>query len=284
LVVHPDHHHKLIDGRVISARVLDEVTASINDIKKNGITPALAVVLVGDDPASTVYVRNKKLMCDKVGINSLEYKLKNTTTETELLELIDRLNKDDDVNGILVQFPLPEHINKQTIINFINPNKDVDGLHPINAGKLMNGIESLVPSTPQGSHIMLKSKVDDLSGMNAVVIGRSNLVGKPMCQLLTNSNCTVTQVHSKTRNIESYTKNADILIAAIGMPKFVNADWVREGSIVIDVGINRITYERDGETKTKLVGDVDFNGVIEKVAYYTCSRWSWFDDSSMPNE
>lgn len=269
MVVDPKHHHKLIDGKVISARVLDEVTASINEIRKNGITPTLAVVLVGDDPASAVYVRNKKLMCEKVGIHSLEYKLESTTTENELLDLIDRLNKDDDVNGILVQFPLPAHINKQTIINFINPNKDVDGLHPINAGKLMNGIESLVPCTPQGSHIMIKSIVDDLSGMNAVVIGRSNLVGKPMCQLLTNSNCTVTQVHSKTRNIESYTKSADILIAAIGIPKFVNADWVREGSIVIDVGINRITYERDGETKTKLVGDVDFEGVIEKVASIT---------------
>ena len=216
---------KIIDGKIISSKVLKEVSESIIQIKSNGLEPCLAVVLVGNDPASSVYVRNKKLMCEKVGIKSIDFNLDERISEEELLDIIINLNKDKTTNGILVQFPLPSHIDKQKIINTISPDKDVDGLHPINAGRLMNNVETLVPCTPQGCMIMLRTCLDDLSGKNAVVIGRSNLVGRPMCQLLTNSDCTVTQVHSKTINIEDFISQADILIAAIGIPKFVRAEW-----------------------------------------------------------
>jgi|TARA_B110000444_G_scaffold261254_1_gene312117 methylenetetrahydrofolate dehydrogenase (NADP+) / methenyltetrahydrofolate cyclohydrolase len=260
---------KIIDGKIISLKVLEEVSKSIIDIKAKGLNPSLAVILVGNDPASSVYVRNKKIMCEKVGIKSTEFKLDENINEEQILDLINTLNKDSGTNGILVQFPLPAHINKQKIINKIAPDKDVDGLHPINAGRLMNNVESLVPCTPQGCMIMLKTRHEDLSGKNAVVIGRSNLVGRPMCQLLTNSDCTVTQVHSKTLNIENYISRADILIAAIGIPKFVKAEWLKEKSIIIDVGINRISVNSNGENKKKLVGDVDFEEAIKKVSAIT---------------
>ncbi|MGI9312157.1 MAG: bifunctional 5,10-methylenetetrahydrofolate dehydrogenase/5,10-methenyltetrahydrofolate cyclohydrolase [Alphaproteobacteria bacterium] len=260
---------KIIDGKIISSKVLKEVSESIIQIKSNGLEPCLAVVLVGNDPASSVYVRNKKLMCEKVGIKSIDFNLDERISEEELLDIIINLNKDKTTNGILVQFPLPSHIDKQKIINTISPDKDVDGLHPINAGRLMNNVETLVPCTPQGCMIMLRTCLDDLSGKNAVVIGRSNLVGRPMCQLLTNSDCTVTQVHSKTINIEDFISQADILIAAIGIPKFVKAEWLKDRSVIIDVGINRISDNSEGNNKKKLVGDVDFDEAIKKVAAIT---------------
>jgi len=264
-----DLKHKIIDGKIISGLLVEKVSTAIFELTKKDIKPTLAVVLIGDDPASQVYVRNKKIMCEKVGIQSVEYKFGVDIKESELLSLIDSLNRDKGVNGILVQFPIPPHISKQKAINAISPEKDVDGLHPINAGKLMNNIECLTPCTPQGSMIMINSIAEDTSGMNAVVLGRSNLVGKPMSQLLTNANCTVTQVHSKTRDIQSFTSQADILVAAIGIPNFVKSDWVKKDAIVIDVGINRVESDQNTTTKTKLVGDVDFDDVFDKVSAIT---------------
>ena len=264
-----ESQHKIIDGKVISGLLVEQVTAAISELYKKDIKPTLAVVLIGNDPASEVYVRNKKIMCEKVGIHSLEYKLTPDVQELELLSLIDSLNRDKNINGILVQFPIPSHISKQKIINTILPEKDVDGLHPINAGKMMNNIECLTPCTPQGSMMMINSVAKDISGMNAVVLGRSNLVGKPMCQLLVNADCTVTQVHSKTKDIKSLTSQADILVAAIGIPNFVKSDWVKKDSIVIDIGINRIKSGEGASAKTKLVGDVDFEDVFDKVSAIT---------------
>ncbi len=261
--------HKIIDGKIISGLLVEKVSAGIFEFTKKDITPTLAVVLIGDDPASQVYVRNKKIMCEKVGIQSVEYKFGEDIKETELLSLIDSLNRDKGINGILVQFPIPPHISKQKTINAISPDKDVDGLHPINAGKLMNNIECLTPCTPQGSMIMINSIAEDTSGMNAVVLGRSNLVGKPMSQLLINANCTVTQVHSKTKDIQSFTSQADILVAAIGIPNFVKSDWVKKDAIIIDVGINRVASDQNATAKTKLVGDVDFEDVFDKVSAIT---------------
>ena len=261
--------HKIIDGKIISGLLVEKVSAGIFELTKKDITPTLAVVLIGDDPASQVYVRNKKIMCEKVGIQSVEYKFGEDIKETELLSLIDSLNRDKGINGILVQFPIPPHISKQKTINAISPDKDVDGLHPINAGKLMNNIECLTPCTPQGSMIMINSIAEDTSGMNAVVLGRSNLVGKPMSQLLINANCTVTQVHSKTKDIQSFTSQADILVAAIGIPNFVKSDWVKKDAIIIDVGINRVASDQNATAKTKLVGDVDFEDVFDKVSAIT---------------
>ena len=261
--------HKIIDGKIISGLLVEKVSAAIFELTKKDIKPTLAVVLIGDHPASQVYVRNKKIMCEKVGIQSVEYKFGVDIKESELLSLIDSLNRDKGVNGILVQFPIPPHISKQKTINAISPEKDVDGLHPINAGKLMNNIECLTPCTPQGSMIMINSIAEDTSGMNAVVLGRSNLVGKPMSQLLTNANCTVTQVHSKTRDIQSFTSQADILVAAIGIPNFVKSDWVKKDAIIIDVGINRVESDQNATAKTKLVGDVDFKDVFDKVSAIT---------------
>ena len=261
--------HKIIDGKIISGLLVEKVSAGIFELTKKNIKPTLAVVLIGNDPASQVYVRNKKIMCEKVGIESVEYKFGEDIKETELLSLIDSLNRDKGINGILVQFPIPPHISKQKTINAISPDKDVDGLHPINAGKLMNNIECLTPCTPQGSMIMINSIAEDTSGMNAVVLGRSNLVGKPMSQLLINANCTVTQVHSKTKDIQSFTSQADILVAAIGIPNFVKSDWVKKDAIIIDVGINRVESDQNATAKTKLVGDVDFEDVFDKVSAIT---------------
>lgn len=261
--------YRLIDGKVISASLLIDVTRKIKELSLESIEPSLAVVLVGDDPASQVYVRNKKRTCDQVGIRSIEYKLESTVKEIELLKLIDKLNDDKNLNGILVQFPLPSHINKQLIINAINPMKDVDGLHPINAGKLLNQINGLVPCTPQGCMIMLKSIGINLSGKSALVIGRSNLVGKPIAQLLLNADCTVTHAHSKTSNIEELTLNADIIIAAVGIPNYIKGSMIKKNAVVIDVGMNRIPYTKDGIIKSRLVGDVEFNSAIELVSAIT---------------
>ncbi len=261
--------HILIDGKVVAASVLRRVKREIEELRLKSIIPSLAVVLIGDDPASQVYVRNKKRRCDEVGIRSIEYKLESTVKEIELLELIDQLNKDNDLNGILVQFPLPNHINKQLVINAIDPAKDVDGLHPINSGKLSNQINGLVPCTPQGCMIMLESIGINLSGKNALVIGRSNLVGKPMAQLLLNADCTVTHAHSKTNNIEQLTLNADIIIAAVGIPNYIKGNMIKRGSVVIDVGMNRISYTKDGIIKSRLVGDVEFDSATHVVSAIT---------------
>lgn len=248
--------HRVIDGKAIATDVREGVARNVAKLKaEHGLTPGLTVVLVGEDPASKVYVKNKGEQTKATGMNSWEHRLPATVSEAELLALVDKLNKDPTVNGILVQLPLPKHINAERVLNTIDPNKDVDGFHPVNVGRLWIGERTLVPCTPTGSVILAKSVEPNLSGMNAVVIGRSNIVGKPVAALLLRENCTVTVAHSKTRNIQSVVKGADLLIAAVGIPEMVRGDWVKPGAIVIDVGINRVPSS-DG--KTKLVGDVNY--------------------------
>ena len=254
----------LIDGKHYSAEVKARVAGGVEALKaKHGITPALAVVLVGEDPASKVYVASKGRACAEVGIRSIEHRLPETTSEDELLALVRQLNEDPEVSGILVQFPVPAQISQQAVINTIDPLKDVDGLHPLNAGRLASGLDAMVPCTPYGAYLMLKGVRDDLSGLKALVIGRSNLVGKPVAQLLLKENCTVTMAHSRTKDLRAEARAADILVAAIGRPHFVQADWVKPGALVIDVGINRIPAPEKGEGKTRLVGDVDFTPASE---------------------
>jgi methylenetetrahydrofolate dehydrogenase (NADP+)/methenyltetrahydrofolate cyclohydrolase len=246
----------LIDGKAIAARVRADVAAEVARMKSQyGFQPGLAVVLVGEDPASKVYVRNKAEQTVEVGMASFEHKLSETTSEAALLDLVARLNADPSVHGILVQMPLPKHIDSAKVLDSIDPAKDVDGFHPMNVGKLSIGEPALAPCTPVGSIILAKSVKHDLSGLDAVVIGRSNIVGKPMAQLLLRENCTVTIAHSRTKDLPGVVRRADLVIAAIGKPEFVKGDWIKPGAIVIDVGINRIV-KPDG--KGKLVGDVDF--------------------------
>ncbi|MFD1157149.1 bifunctional methylenetetrahydrofolate dehydrogenase/methenyltetrahydrofolate cyclohydrolase FolD [Roseovarius aestuarii] len=246
---------QIIDGKAFAASVREKVTGHVNRLKEeNGITPGLAVVLVGEDPASQVYVRSKGKQTVEVGMNSFEHKLDVDTPETELLTLIDKLNNDRDVHGILVQLPLPDHMNADKVINAIAPEKDVDGFHISNVGLLGTGQKSMVPCTPLGSLMMLRDHLGSLSGKDAVVIGRSNIVGKPMAQLLLGESCTVTIAHSRTKDLPDVVRRADIVIAAVGRPEMVPGDWIKPGATVIDVGINRI--ERNG--KNILVGDVDF--------------------------
>lgn len=248
----------LIDGKQISQQVIDEVATEVADFSAQyGFAPGLAVVLVGEDPASHVYVRNKVKRAEEVGMNSIEHRLPMDCSQETLNKLIDELNANPAVHGILVQLPLPGHLNEEEVIEAISPEKDVDGFHPLNVGALACGEATLIPCTPLGCMIMLKQQLGDLSGKNAVVIGRSNIVGKPMAALLLQANCTVTIVHSRTQDIESICSQADIVVAAIGKPEFVNSEWVKPGAVVIDVGINAI--ERDG--RRKLVGDVDFANV-----------------------
>lgn len=245
-----------IDGKAIAAKVRADVAAEVARIKKeHGFQPGLAVVLVGEDPASKVYVRNKAQQTVEVGMQSFEHKLPEETTESFLLDLVAKLNADPNVHGILVQMPLPKHIDSPKVLESIDPAKDVDGFHPMNVGKLSIGERALAPCTPVGSIILAKSVKHDLSGMEAVVIGRSNIVGKPMAQLLLRENCTVTIAHSRTRDLPGVVRRADLVVAAIGKPEFVKGDWIKPGALVIDVGINRIV-KPDG--KGKLVGDVDF--------------------------
>ena len=252
----------LIDGKKISQQVVEEAATEVSDfIAAYDVQPGLAVVLVGDDPAIHVYVRNKIKRAAEVGLNSMEHRLPKTCSQQELIDLIEALNIDEKVHGILVQLPLPEHIDEAEILNRINPVKDVDGFHPLNVGALSSGKPSLVPCTPLGCMIMLKKVHENLSGKNAVVIGRSNIVGKPMAALLLQENCSVTILHSRTKNIEALCAQADIVVVAIGRPEFVSAHWIKPGATVIDVGINSI--ERDG--RKKLVGDVDFSSV-EKIS------------------
>ena len=252
----------IIDGKAVSAAVKDEVKNEVEQLKKSGSVPCLAVVLVGNDPASKVYVGNKKKACEYCGIKSLEYLLDENTTEEELLSLINVLNNDSAVNGILVQLPLPKHINEEHIINSIVPSKDVDAFHPVNVGKIMIGNPDFLPCTPAGVMEMLKKYNIETCGKDCVIIGRSNIVGKPMAMLMLAANATVTVCHSKTANIKEKCKNADIIIAAVGKAGFVTADMVKDGAVVIDVGINR---NREG----KLCGDVDFESVSQKASYIT---------------
>jgi len=250
----------IIDGKAFAAQVRGQVAQHVTRLKDDhGITPGLAVVLVGADPASEVYVKSKGKMTKEVGMKSVEHRLADTTSEAELLALIDTLNKDDTIHGILVQLPLPDHLNEDLVISAIDPAKDVDGFHISNVGLLGTGQKSMVPCTPLGCLMMLRDHHGTLSGMDAVVIGRSNIVGKPMAQLLLNDSCTVTVAHSRTKDLAAVVRRADIVIAAVGRPEMVPGDWIKPGATIIDVGINRLDAPERGEGKTRLVGDVDFD-------------------------
>ncbi|MGI9378833.1 MAG: bifunctional methylenetetrahydrofolate dehydrogenase/methenyltetrahydrofolate cyclohydrolase FolD [Methyloligellaceae bacterium] len=254
----------LIDGKAIASDLRTQLTANVAKlVKDHGVKPGLAVVLVGDDPASEVYVRSKSKQTVEVGMESFKYALAADTSESDLLDLITKLNNDNRIHGILVQLPLPQHINEGRVIEAINPAKDVDGFHPVNIGRLVAGEESLIPCTPQGCIILAKSAKADLTGCHAVVVGRSNIVGKPVAQLLLQENCTVTIAHSRTRDLPGLCATADLLVAAVGRPEMVQRDWVKPGAIVVDVGINRIPAPEKGEGKTRLVGDVSFDEVSE---------------------
>jgi methylenetetrahydrofolate dehydrogenase (NADP+)/methenyltetrahydrofolate cyclohydrolase len=246
----------IIDGKAFAATVRQKVASKVADLKAtHSITPGLAVVLVGEDPASQVYVRSKGKQTIEVGMNSFEHKLGVDTSEEVLLALIDELNADPSVHGILVQLPLPNHVDESLVTNHIAPEKDVDGFHIANVGLLGTGQQSMVPCTPLGCLLMLRDYHGSLSGKNAVVIGRSNIVGKPMAQLLLNESCTVTIAHSRTKDLADVVRRADIVVAAVGRPEMVPGDWIKPGATVIDVGINRVDA---GDSKTKLVGDVDY--------------------------
>jgi len=251
---------KLIDGKAFAENLRGNVARKAAKLKDtNGVVPGLAVVLVGEDPASQVYVRNKGTQTVACGMNSFEYKMSADTSEADVLAKVEELNRDDRVHGILVQLPLPTHIDEAKVINAINPDKDVDGFHVINSGRLMTGQEAMVPCTPMGCLMMIKDTLgDDLSGKRAIVVGRSNIVGKPMAQLLLDANCTVTIAHSRTQDLPGECRRADIVVAAVGRPRMILGDWIKPGACVIDVGINRIPAPEKGEGKTRLVGDVDF--------------------------
>ena len=247
---------KIIDGKAFAAKIREQVAVHVAALKaEHQITPGLAVVLVGEDPASQVYVRSKGKQTTEVGMNSYEHKLDAGTSEADLLALIDQLNADPAVHGILVQLPLPKHLNEDLVINSIAPEKDVDGFHISNVGLLGTGQKSMVPCTPLGCLMMLRDHHGSLSGLDAVVIGRSNIVGKPMVQLLLNDSCTVTVAHSRTKNLPDVVRRADIVVAAVGRAQMVPGDWIKPGATVIDVGINRIDKPEGG---TRLVGDVDY--------------------------
>lgn len=252
----------VIDGKAISAKVKSEVRQETEALKAKGISIGLAVVIVGDNPASRVYVNNKKKACAEVGFESFEYALPEETTQEELLALVDKLNKDDTVNGILVQLPLPKQIDEKAVINAILPEKDVDAFHPVNVGKIMIGDFAFLPCTPAGVMELIASTGVDISGKECVVIGRSNIVGKPMAMLLLHKNGTVTICHSKTKNLAEVCSRADILVAAVGRANFVTPDMVKEGAVVIDVGMNRLE-------NGKLCGDVDYAACFEKAGYIT---------------
>ena len=261
---------QIIDGKAFGAKVREKVAAHVAKLKdEHGITPGLAVVLVGEDPASQVYVRSKGQKTVEAGMNSYEHKLDADTSEADLLALIDRLNNDPDVHGILVQLPLPKHLDEDLVINSISPEKDVDGFHISNVGLLGTGQKSMVPCTPLGCLMMLREHHGSLSGMDAVVIGRSNIVGKPMAQLLLGDSCTVTIAHSRTKDLAEVVRRADIVVAAVGRPEMVPGDWIAEGATVIDVGINRIDAPEKGEGKTRLVGDVEFSSASERAGAIT---------------
>ena len=254
---------KIIDGRAMAAGVRERVAKLVATLKdRHGITPGLAVVLVGDNPASRIYIRNKGKATKAAGMNSFEHRFDASLSEGDLLKLIDQLNKDQKVNGILVQLPLPDHIDAAKVISAISPDKDVDGFHVINAGLLATGGDGLVPCTPLGCLLMLKKYAGKLSGKNAFVIGRSNIVGKPMAQLLLKESCTVTIGHSKTRDLRAECLRADIIVTAVGVAHLVKGDMIKAGAVIIDVGQNVILAPEKGEGKTRLVGDVDFEAAL----------------------
>ena len=253
---------KILDGKAVSLKVKESVKVRADELKKFGIEPTLAVVLVGEDKASQTYVRAKEKACNEYGIKSVAHRLSENTTQNELLALINVLNLDDSIHGILVQLPLPKHIDTNVVLAAIDPRKDVDGFHAVNVGKLVSGLDGFVPCTPLGVMEILKEYGIEVAGLNAVVIGRSNIVGKPMANLLLNASATVTITHSKTKNLKEICKNADLIVAAIGKPFFLKADMVKDGAVVVDVGINRLD---DG----RLVGDVDFDEVAPKCSYIT---------------
>lgn len=252
----------IIDGKAVSKKVKEDVKAECEQLKAKGATPGLAVIIVGDDPASQVYVHNKEVACEACGFYSVKYALPAETTQEELNALIDKLNKDDKINGILCQLPLPSHLDDKEVINRIDPLKDVDAFHPVNVGAIMIGDYNYLPCTPAGVMELIHSTGVDVSGKKAVVMGRSNIVGKPMAMLLLHENATVEITHSRTQNLADITKEADILVAAIGKAKFVKADMVKNGAVVIDVGMNR-------DENGKLCGDVDFEDVKDKCSFIT---------------
>ena len=253
----------IIDGKAVAADVRAKVADAVGTLKaRHGVRPALAVVLVGEDPASQIYVRNKHKATENAGMRSIEHTLPETASEEEVVALVRKLNEDADVDGILVQLPLPNHISSDRVINEIHPDKDVDGLTEANAGRLLLGKDGLVPCTPQGAIMLIKTVKENLSGLHAVVVGRSILVGKPLSMLLLAENCTVTMAHSRTKDLAAVCREADILCAAVGVSRLIKGDFVKKGAVVIDVGINRLP---DG----RLVGDVDFEGVSKKASYIT---------------
>ncbi len=251
---------KILDGKAFAARVRAKVADHVTDLKRVGLVPGLAVVLVGEDPASQVYVRNKGRQTQEAGMKSFEHRLPADTSEAALLDLIGQLNADPAVHGILVQLPLPGHMNADLVINAIDPAKDVDGFHISNVGLLGTGQKAMVPCTPLGCLMLLRDHLGDLSGMEAVVVGRSNIVGKPMAQLLLGENCTVTTAHSRTRDLPEVCRRADILVAAVGRPEMIPGDWIRPGATVIDVGINRVA---GADGNNRLVGDVHFDSAAQ---------------------
>lgn len=252
----------IIDGKAISAQIREEIKSEVEQMKRSGVTPGLAVVIVGNDPASKVYVKNKRLACENTGIYSELYELPETTTENELLELIAKLNVDSKIDGILVQLPLPKHIRENVVIEAISPNKDVDAFHAVNVGKIMIGNYDFLPCTPAGVMALLERSKIDISGKECVVVGRSNIVGKPMSMLLLHANGTVTTCHSRTKDLAAVCRRADILVVAIGKANFITGDMIKPGAVVIDVGVNR---QSDG----KLTGDVEFTSASEVASYIT---------------
>ena len=256
---------KIIDGKLLASKVKEQVSIAVSDLNQKSIFPGLATIIVGNDAASSIYVKNKRKSAKEVGIESFQYELPENIQEKDLLELINELNLNSDVDGILVQLPLPKHINSDLIIDSIDVNKDVDGFNVINAGKTFIGRDSIIPCTPLGCLLMLKSIKIELKGKNAVIIGRSNIVGKPMAQLLLNEDCAVTIVHSKTFNIQALVKEADIVVAAVGSANLVKGSWIKKGAVVIDVGINRLKVE----DKNILAGDINFNEVKDIASYIT---------------
>jgi methylenetetrahydrofolate dehydrogenase (NADP+)/methenyltetrahydrofolate cyclohydrolase len=258
---------KIIDGKAFADRLAQRYAGEVSDLQaRHDVTPGLAVVLVGENPASQVYVRNKTNQTAVAGMRGIKHTLSASTTTQALLDLIAKLNDDDAVDGILVQLPLPEQIDAPRVLDAITPEKDVDGFHYVNAGKLSVGRESLVPCTPMGCEMLIRDRVKQLAGLNAVVLGRSNIVGKPMAQLLLRADCTVTIAHSKTRDLPAVCRSADILVAAVGRPQMVRGDWVKPGAVVIDVGINRVPAEGG---KTRLVGDVAFDEAVQQAGAIT---------------
>ncbi len=263
---------RIIDGSAIAAELTLRIGSAASDLREAGLQPGLAVVLVGSDPGSEVYVRNKSRTAERLGFHSVQHSLPAETSEADLLALVARLNDDPAIHGILVQMPLPAQIDPRAIIDAIRPEKDVDGLNPVNVGRLASGdaAAALIPCTPAGCMILLRHALGDtLSGLEAVVVGRSNLVGRPVAQLLLEANCTVTIAHSRTRDLPSVVRRADIVVAAVGRPRMVRGDWIKPGATVIDVGINRIDAPELGEGKTRLVGDVAFDEALPIAAHIT---------------